>query len=258
MKNHFIISYAGNKREEIDDIFSIIDLDKLNNITTIVEPFCGTCAFSYYISQKYPNKFKYILNDNSTRLIDILEIMKDGERYNKFKDKVNEAIRTLDNKDKYLDIITSKTTLGWFIANKFFNIRPGLYPTNKSLKEIKDHYPIMDFLRTENIEIHNKNAMEIIQKYKDDESVLIFMDPPYLQTCNDFYDNTECNIYEYLFENSPIKMKSYIVFSLEYIWINKLLFKECIDKCKTLIKDKTYQPNKKKTTHFYFSNTLIL
>ena len=46
MKNHFFFSYAGNKREEVEHIYNKLDLE---NIETIVEPFCGSCAVSYYI-----------------------------------------------------------------------------------------------------------------------------------------------------------------------------------------------------------------
>ena len=58
MKNHFVISYAGNKRNEVTRIYETL---KLENITTIVEPFCGTAAVSFYISTLHPQKFKYIL-----------------------------------------------------------------------------------------------------------------------------------------------------------------------------------------------------
>ena len=46
MKNHFVFSYAGNKRKEVEEIYKNINF---NNITTILEPFCGSCSLSYYI-----------------------------------------------------------------------------------------------------------------------------------------------------------------------------------------------------------------
>ena len=64
MKNHFIISYAGNKRQESNYIYEYIK-DKLNDIEYIIEPFCGSSALSYYLSTLYPHRFKYILNDNN-------------------------------------------------------------------------------------------------------------------------------------------------------------------------------------------------
>jgi site-specific DNA-adenine methylase len=55
--NHFVISYAGNKRKEVEKIYENIK-DKLDDIDNIIEPFCGTSALSCYISQQHPKKFK--------------------------------------------------------------------------------------------------------------------------------------------------------------------------------------------------------
>ncbi len=44
MKSIFL--YHGNKREAIETIYNNLNFD---NIETIVEPFCGSCALSYYI-----------------------------------------------------------------------------------------------------------------------------------------------------------------------------------------------------------------
>ena len=63
-KNHFFIPYFGNKRKETPLIYEKTK-HELNDITTIIEPFCGSCAFSYYISLQHPKKYKYILNDNN-------------------------------------------------------------------------------------------------------------------------------------------------------------------------------------------------
>ena len=65
MKNHFLLPYSGNKRNEVENIYNTTkDIYKYEDIKTIVEPFCGSCAYSYYISTLYPKKYKYILNDN--------------------------------------------------------------------------------------------------------------------------------------------------------------------------------------------------
>jgi site-specific DNA-adenine methylase len=45
MKNHFYISYFGNKRNEVIDIVKCIP--KLETYEKIIEPFCGSCAISY-------------------------------------------------------------------------------------------------------------------------------------------------------------------------------------------------------------------
>ena len=81
-RTHFVMSYPGNKRTEIKEILKDIDL---SNIKYIVEPFCGTSALSYAISKMYPNKFKYVLNDNNDKLIKLYEIMKDEHKTKMFK-----------------------------------------------------------------------------------------------------------------------------------------------------------------------------
>ena len=85
MKNHFFYPYVGNKREEVEHIYNLLDL---NNINTIVEPFCGSCAVSYYIwSQNKDKNYKYILNDLDSNLINLLKSIRNGE----YKDIENEV-----------------------------------------------------------------------------------------------------------------------------------------------------------------------
>ena len=49
MKTHFYITYPGNKRSEMKGLYPYLDF---TNIDTIVEPFAGSCAVSFYISQQ--------------------------------------------------------------------------------------------------------------------------------------------------------------------------------------------------------------
>ena len=74
MSNHFLFSYPGNKRKEINDIIPFFELD---NIDTIIEPFCGSAAVSVYLAKQYPLKYKYILNDSNPNLFRLYNIMKD-------------------------------------------------------------------------------------------------------------------------------------------------------------------------------------
>lgn len=255
MKNHFITSYAGNKREECKDIYTLCNFD---NITTIVEPFCGSSAFSYYVSLNHPKKFKYILNDNNKHLIELYKILKDETLYNNFKLEVEKKVEIVkSSKDEYLKCVNSGTFIGWFIGQKYYNMRPALYPANKKRwNKLNDLYPIINFLRNEDVEFCNMDGKDIFEKYMNDTDKLIFLDPPYVATCNDFYEASNCNIYEFIFNNNPINLKSNIIFALENSWIIKLLLKELIDKCNVLLKDKIYQNTHKNTTHIYLTNKL--
>ena len=254
-KNHFLISYPGNKRREVNNIFDQIETKLLKNkITTIIEPFCGSSAFSYFLSLKYPMKYKYILNDNNHYLIELYNIARDEDKLKNFVLELNELVIDL-NRIKYNDLIKKEGLKYWIIKHTIYAIRAGLYPLEGS-KKIKSNYdnlltcPIINFLRTENIIILNDDAINIMNTYKDDKKCLIFLDPPYLNSCNDFYLDAKCNIYEYLYNNQINTLKSYVVLCLENNWIIQLLFKRFI-KCEYA---KQYELSKKKTTHMIISN----
>ena len=252
MKNHFIMAYAGNKRTEVQDLYEEIK-DKLDGITTIIEPFCGTSAFSYYVSLKHPGKFKYILNDNNKYLIKLYQVMQNEEELNKLIETFNKWVSDI-TKEKY-DIIAKVDAFeNWAFIHKYYSIRAGLFPTTRKINpdfitKMKDA-PIINFLRNENIELVNDNAILLVDQYKDDEHALIFLDPPYLNVCNDFYHDTKINIYEYLYKNKIGLYISTVMLCLEDNWIIKLLFNGQIKKEYA----KIYQGSKKKTTHLIITN----
>jgi site-specific DNA-adenine methylase len=111
-KNHFFISYAGNKRNEFNLAYEQIK-DRLENIEYIVEPFCGSSAFSYFLSLKHPKKFKYILNDNCRQLIECYKIFQDDEKREELIKQVNEMNVDL-TKEKYDAIVKIDETSNWF------------------------------------------------------------------------------------------------------------------------------------------------
>ena len=76
MKNHFYIPYPGNKRKEMKGLYPYLDF---TNIDIIVEPYAGSCAISFYISQQ-KSGLTYILNDNNIYLKELYEILIDEEK----------------------------------------------------------------------------------------------------------------------------------------------------------------------------------
>jgi site-specific DNA-adenine methylase len=249
LKNHLFFGYAGNKRCEMPQIYEYMK-DKLENIETIIEPFCGSAAFSYYLSIKFPKKYKYVLNDIDENLINLYKICKDENKLLKFNKQVNEAVKTI-NKEKYNIIVKKGDFLGWFISNLIHAIRSGMFNLSYKPKEYNfENIPIVKFLRTENVIIKNVDALEIYNEYKTDIKSLIFLDPPYLISCNSFYSNVNINIYEYLYNNSIDNEKAFIILVLESNWIINLLFKNNIKSNY----NKLYQPSKKHTNHLIISN----
>lgn len=259
MKNHFIFPYCGNKRNEIEKIVKYINF---NDIETIIEPFCGSSSMSYYISTIYPNKFKYIINDNNENLIKLYNIMKNNELINEFNNKFNEYINKFNNIDNeeerkkyYLSICKENNVYSYAFITKYYNLRPGIYPPRAKINKIKPFnlkdFPIYNFLNNENVEIYNKDALNIINEYKNNKQALILLDPPYLKACNDFYNNKDINIYEWIYNNDLKKYEALFILILENIWLIKLLFNNYI---LLLEYDKIYEINKRKTIHLIISN----
>lgn len=255
-QNHFFIPYAGNKRTEVEELYKSIE-HKINDIKTIIEPFCGSCAFSYYIWTKHPElPIKYILNDNNKFIIELMKISKNENEFNKLSNSLIKLHEETDSKEKYNAIFkkSNDDLISYIYVNKIYSIRAGLYPTNKVFKpECWDNFKnakIVEFLRNTDVELSNIDALEVYEKYKNDKKSLIFLDPPYLSCENRWYKSPTVNIYEYLHENDIDKQKAMIVLCLENIWIIKLLF----NKKKSITYDKLYQTSKKKTEHIIILN----
>ncbi len=274
MKNHFFFSYVGNKRQEVEHIYNNINLE---GIDTIVEPFCGSCAVSYYIwSQNKDKNYKYILNDNDSNLIELLRLVRDN-KYKDIEDEVNKKREEItlyeddmiEAKKIYVEYIKQQDVKGYLLANKCCSMRCGMFP----LREFKRHFndkkidlslaPIYEFLKTANIEIYNEDANKIIDEYDNDNS-FIFLDPPYIASCNNFYstDTTENieNIYEMLYHKGLKNFKCKMLICHENNWLFKILFKDYLDGEKEY--KKQYETSmhwgkgKKQTTHICVKNYL--
>ena len=248
MKNHFIFGFAGNKREEVERI--VEHIKDISNVSIVVEPFCGTSALSYYLSTKYPKKFKYILNDNNKHLVELYNIMKSKRKLKAFEKKINEIAASLNSKADYLKVIKEDDHIGYYISHRIKCIKAGLFPLDYKYKYINViDCPIIKFLQTENVELLCKNGIDIIKEHKDNSKAFIFLDPPYLMSCNDFYGCPDVNIYEYLCNNSISLMKSTIIAVLEKNWIINLLFRTE----NKVEYDKRYSNNKKKKNYTFIN-----
>jgi site-specific DNA-adenine methylase len=258
MKNHFIFSYSGNKRNEVEYIYNTTkDIYKYEDIKTIVEPFCGSCAYSYYISTLYPKKYKYILNDNDKFLYGIFLLIVNetsqtiNDNMNVLINEFNKYDNDKERKEFYISLCNDKNNLyKFFFISKYYNIRRGLYPLLSRINQIKpfkiEEIPFYKFVKTEDIEFLNCDSVDIIKKYKDDTQSILFLDPPYVLSCNSAYNCPEVNCYEYLQDNNINLWMSSVICCFENTWIIKLLFRE--NKI-SIPYDKQYQMTKKNTTH---------
>lgn len=254
MKQHFVMAYAGNKREEVEAIYDNINF---TNINTIIEPYAGTCAISYYISTKHPKQFTYIINDLNKNMYKLYNILTNKDEIIKFEKEVNDVAKTIINKDTYKDAIKNMNTcpISWFISNKIYTIRPALYRLNYKYSYIKImDYPVISFFQNEKIIFSNEEGLNILKKYENDKSALILLDPPYLLSCNDYYDEAKTqqqNIYEYIHNNDIKKKKAKIAIIVARNWIIDLLFQKFKNKVEY---DKLYQCSKKTVKHTIIKN----
>jgi hypothetical protein len=220
-KNHFIFGYEGNKRNEIKEINNVI-----NNydVEYIVEPYCGSCAFSFFLSVQYPKKYKYILNDNDDNLINLLKLLSNMDKLEEFERKINDICSNENfNKEIYKNLDGLE---GYYIRHKIYSIRAGLFRINYKYKYIDiKNCKFINFLMTENITLLNQEGLEIYQEYKNKNSI-IFLDPPYLLADNSCYKNPALKIYEYLYDNKIKKEKAIIIITVEYNFLIKILFKK--------------------------------
>ena len=254
---HFIFPYPGNKRKE----FGNFNLN-YDGITRVVEPFAGSAAVSFNIAKLYPGRFDYVLNDNSAHLIDMYKILQDEKQIDSFNDDINAFITEfnefktdIERKPFYLSYVRRKDLIGYFIKNKYYCMHAGVYPLikNKALLKKLDlrEYPIYDFLKKERVVIRFGDGLNILKEYKDDFNTMLILDPPYLNSFNDYYQSTDTNIYEYLYNNNINDMKANIILILENNWIIKLLFKDIKN---IIIYNKKYEVSKKKVKHIIIKN----
>lgn len=252
MKNHFLIPYFGNKRQEVKNIYEIIK-DHIKDINIICEPFCGTSALSYYISTLHPKKYKYVLNDNNKYLIELYKNANNDISLNNIVDDLKNIYDKIKSKEDYNKLSKNDCFINWLYLNIIFNIRPGLYPTSKLIKKERfDNLltsPIIKFLRNEDIIILNDDWFNVYNLYKDNKT-FIFFDPPYINCNNDYYIDPTLNIYEYFSNNDIKNIDTIICFCLEKNWIIKLLFKNYI----VYEYNKTYETTQKKTEHLIIIN----
>lgn len=251
--SHFLTPYAGNKRQEYKEIEPHL---KFDNVKNIIEPFCGTSAISFNIWKKHGNKFDYYLNDKSENLYKIYKLLQE-EDIDVIEKNINDIKNSVKNKEDYLKIHKNpdKSLYEYIYINRYYALRPGLFSeakciTAKGFMSSKIQREFIEFIKSPNVYITNDNWDILFEKYKNDAESLFMLDPPYIQSCNNFYGEKDLNVYEYLFENNIGNFKSKIYLMLENNWMIKLLFKGSI----LYEYNKQYQTTHRNTTHLIIGN----
>ena len=253
--NHFICPYAGNKRNEFKHLQSFINIDDYD---IIIEPFCGSSAISFNL-WKNGNKDKiYILNDNDITIYELYTIMK-KEEPDDILTEITKIRNGIPDKEAFIQLYKSKDFYIYekLYFKKFYQLREGLYPSSyrpiSPFNFTKEQLLFFEFIKSPNVIISNEDWYDVFKRNENSKKSLFIFDPPYLNSCNEFYgnlQNTYHNVYEFFSNNDISIFQSKIFFLLENNWIIKILFKG-----KILYEyGKEYHMTKKKTNHIIISN----
>ncbi len=262
--DRFLYSYNGNKFNETTKMKKKTNLN-INEYNIIAEPFCGIFGFSRCMFNE-DFEGEIWLNDVDPLLIKALTMLKDEPekvfniidealtKYNELGD-VYATSKKLDKQINEKDLFES------YILKLVFGFCGYLLNFKKSNK-IKNYKEKLNehTLFFDKVKFFNLDYNDFIRLLPNNNKTLIYLDPPYLDTCNRDYikycevskDNTI--IYIELLELLETSNTHIIITVngnalMKYVYKNYVLYEE----------NKTYQHQKKnKTTHITCSNFLKL
>jgi site-specific DNA-adenine methylase len=246
----FVINYTGNKYKESFKTFenAKINFDKYE---VFIEPFCGTFGFSRFIYMylNKPTNKKFILYDNDSELINFYKLLQtktDVEVKNIYK-KYNDAVDLFSN-DEYAtngkSIVKNicddnrDDPIIQFMINKNISSFSGFYRKNHKKHEQVwfDMFKYCTFIHTDSTEIRDY----------DTDKTLFYIDPPYIGTCNTFYNKVDDDYIDFVVN---------MLDKYECLFVHKknALMRICFKKYLNSSIFKTYNINKKETTHDIYS-----
>jgi len=192
MKNRFI-PYFGNKRKEFDNI----DKQLPHSFDVFVDVFGGSGSVSINVKDKYNCNVFY--NDTNQKLIRLINIFRNADdnlikNIEEFNYNLIYKHKNIEEGKKYLDNLYNslKHDDMKFIMKCFFsklqlyliqNIKIWQLPFNKKgFYNSPSKIYFDDYINTYSKidEITNKDYKEVLEKYKNDENTVLYLDPPYL------------------------------------------------------------------------------
>ena len=182
-----IIKYYGGKHYIAKYLIEMIPKHNL-----YIEPFFGGGNMFF---SKPPSKME-IINDLSDNIFSLYKVIADENKYKQlqhrleltpyhakfrddYKQKLNEKLTIEDRAFYYLYVNrTSFNGVGGFSCTKLVR--------NNMIRSVSDYLSLIPHLeeihnRLRNAVVENKDALELIHKY-DDNDVFFYLDPPYIQS----------------------------------------------------------------------------
>lgn len=187
------VKYFGGKNLMFKNI--IKHFPPKESYNTYIEPFGG--SFSLALKMDQPAEIE-IYNDLEQNVYSLYKVLSDKELFNQFKEKCDLANYSEDLRKEYkiklkednLNIIDR--AFYFFYVNRTSHNGVGGISLNivirrKMSKSVSDFLSAIDRLpelhqRLSKVIILNRDGIELIKKYKNNNNILIYCDPPYEQS----------------------------------------------------------------------------
>ncbi len=176
----FYFSYFGSKAKEMKIIREHVDF---TGITHIVEPFCGSCAFSRHFFDEGVDAV-YHMNDIDLGLINLLKQIKSDGGSKKILNAIKKDIVKYDNVNDVVKNMSEHKIYGAYIK-KLTMARFDKYRVISRCYDYTKYRQTDDFVMDANFTCDDYT--KVFKKYRDDEKAFLFLDPPYLDSYNRGY-----------------------------------------------------------------------
>ena len=254
----FFFGYVGGKSKDLKYIMPSVNLD---GIKTVIEPFCGSCAFSSHLDKK---NLKFCFNDIDSNLIYFLKDVKCG--------KFPEYIKYYN--EHYKDYMTDgKPNQLWYDLKKEKDIpskkifllkrlsgKGSMVNLKSKDQKINEYDHLVKLFKKADLQCGEYK--KIIDKYMNDETAFLFLDPPYLDSYNSSYSSFKgisTNETHHIIDNTTMfiefldilkNAKCKIMLVINGNALTKYLYKDFI---KTTY-EKRYDISGRKTEHLIITN----
>ena len=220
------ISYIGSKRLEIQHIRDFISEQKCQ-FSEFVDVFGGAGNVALNMNDAETVVYNYIDPDMCVifeNMKNITSIIKMIQNYNNFEYK--------DKTEFHAKL--EQTENGAFIkhaySGSYYNHPRKCHPRAKKEYLLNPEYA---WLQTDKFQILNESYQDIIQRYKNDEEALLYMDPPYIDKSNTHY-KFKFKVDDYYkikdFMDDP-EVRCHIILHVNYTGFTRELFNNYYKKC---------------------------
>lgn len=256
--------YTGSKKNDIKYIvpYLPINIQKM----TIVEPFGGSAALSYYLMNHYDNLYIHIndIDKNTYKMYKIIQNNKQkhfvnnmSKIVNKFKEpKTKKQTENIINKLRSLNSPESMYILRQiqFRPNSK-TIRYGRITQYKNRIKSGNITILKTIIPNDvTLTVTNDDYKKILIKYINNQKTFLFLDPPYLidrNDINDIYDILTFNDEDFIYiRNWLKKCKCYVMI----VVLDSAFMRLCFEGYVKHEYEKIYQLTKKKVKHLIITN----